>query len=226
MNSASPPLVKICGLNDAEAVDAAVEAGADYLGFIIFPQSPRHVSPKQAGALARRKGQALSVAVLADPDETLLDEAGRHMRPDIIQLHGGESPMRCLDARHYTETGTVWKALGVSTANDLEPVAGYARHVDGYVFDASPPGNACRPGGHGIAWDYTLLRGCDPGKPWLLAGGLNVSTVSTAIMQSGAEGVDVVSGVEMAPGVKSIDKIRAFITAAKSAFRERARPTS
>jgi len=217
MSTSRPPLVKICGLNDAAAVDAAVSAGADYLGFIIFPKSPRHVTPETAGQLAARKGAAQSVAVLVDPDETLLGEVVRHMRPDIIQLHGGESPMRCLDARHYTETCTVWKALGVSHVADLSPVPGYASHVDGFVFDAKPPKDADRPGGLGLAWDYGLLKGFDPGQPWLLAGGLTIDTVADAIAQSGAPGVDVVSAVEQAPGVKCVDKIKAFITAAKHA---------
>jgi len=217
MSTETSIAVKICGLNDADAVDAAVSAGADYLGFIIFPKSPRHVSPQAAGALAARKGKAQSVAVLVDPDETLLGEVVRHMRPDIIQLHGGESPMRCLDARHYTETGTVWKAMGVSTPDDLKPALDYTRHVDGYVFDAKPPKDADRPGGLGVAWDYGVLEGFDPGQPWLLAGGLTIDTVSSAIRQSGARGVDVVSGVESAPGVKCVDKIKAFITAAKHA---------
>ena len=177
MSTETSIAVKICGLNDADSVDAAVSAGADYLGFIIFPRSPRHVSPQAAGALAARKGKAQSVAVLVDPDETLLGEVVRHMRPDIIQLHGGESPMRCLDARHYTETGTVWKAMGVSTPDDLKPALDYTGHVDGYVFDAKPPKDADRPGGLGVAWDYGVLEGFDPGQPWLLAGGDRKSTV-------------------------------------------------
>jgi phosphoribosylanthranilate isomerase len=113
--------IKICGLNDAAAVDAAVGAGADYLGFVIFPKSPRHVSPAKAGALAARKGDAKSVAVLVDPTEPQLGIVLRDMRPDYIQLHGGESPARCLDARHYAEYGA-WKAMGVSTAEDLGQV--------------------------------------------------------------------------------------------------------
>ena len=210
------PLVKICGLNDAASVSAAVCAGADYLGFIIFPRSPRHVSPAEAGRLAALKGSAKSVAVLVDPSEPELAAVLTNMRPDYIQLHGGESPERCLDARCYAMEG-VWKALGVSTAADLERAARYRGFVDGFVFDAKPPRGADRPGGLGTAWDYSLLKDFDAGAPWLLAGGLSVTSVARAIHASGARGVDVVSGVESAPGVKDLEQIQAFIAAAKGA---------
>lgn len=207
--------IKICGLNDAASVDAAVAGGADYLGFVIFPKSPRHVSPAIAGQLAARKGAAKSVAVLVDPTEPQLGMVLRDMRPDVIQLHGGESPARCLDARHYAEHG-VWKAMGISTKEDLAGAAPHAGHVDGYLFDAKPPKDSDRPGGLGEAWDYGLLREFDPGAPWFLAGGLTPDSVADAIRQSGAGGVDVVSGVESAPGVKDIEKIKAFIAAVRA----------
>ncbi|MFW6412960.1 MAG: phosphoribosylanthranilate isomerase [Oceanicaulis sp.] len=207
--------LKFCGLNSPEAVEAAVSAGADWLGFIIFPRSPRHVSPAEAGALSARKGGAKSVAVLVDPDDALLAEVLVKMRPDIIQLHGQESPLRCHDARQYAEAG-VWKALGVAEAGDLETAARYRGHVDGFVFDARPPKGADRPGGLGQAWDYGLLEGFDAGAPWLLAGGLTVQTVADAIAASGARGVDVVSGVESAPGIKDLSKFRLFAAAARS----------
>jgi phosphoribosylanthranilate isomerase len=208
--------VKICGLNDAAGVDAAVAAGAAYLGFIIFAKSPRALSPAAAGALAARKGAARSVAVLVDPDDALLGEVLVRMKPDIIQLHGDESPARCQDVRSYVGEG-VWKALGVSHAGDLDRAARWRGAVDGFVFDAKPPANADRPGGLGVGWDYSLLAGFDAGAPWLLAGGLTVDSVAGAIAASGARGVDVVSGVESAPGVKDIAKIKAFIAAARSA---------
>lgn len=207
--------IKICGLNDADAVDAAVAGGADYLGFVIFPTSPRHVSPAKAGALAARRGEAKSVAVLVDPTEPQLGAVLRDMKPDLIQLHGGESPARCLDARHYAREG-VWKALGVSSTGDLAEADAYAGYVDGFVFDAKPPKDANRPGGLGAAWDYSLLKDFDPGAPWLLAGGLAPDTVADAVRRSGAQGVDVVSGVESAPGVKDIEKINAFIAAVRA----------
>ena len=210
--------IKICGLNDAAAVDAAVAGGADYLGFVIFPKSPRHVSPAEAGALSARKGEAKSVAVLVDPSEPQLGAVLRDMKPDIIQLHGGESPQRCLDARHYAELG-VWKAMGVSTEGDLTSAAAYSGYVDGFVFDAKPPQDADRPGGLGEAWDYSLLKDFDPGADWLLAGGLTPGTVAEAIRRSGAPGVDVVSGVESARGVKDIGKIEAFIACGSNCLR-------
>jgi len=210
--------VKICGLNSPEAVDAAVAAGADYLGFIIFARSPRHVSPQEAGALARRKGKALSVAVLVDPDDALLADVLTCMAPDIIQLHGKESPARCLDARAFAGRG-VWKALGISGRGDLDKAAAYRGHAGGYVFDAKPPDGATRPGGLGQAWDYSVLKGFDPGAPWLLAGGLTVKSIAAALEASGAPGADVVSGVESAPGTKDPARIRAFIAAARSGSR-------
>ena len=201
-------------MSDVASVDAAVAGGADYLGFVIFPKSPRHVSPAEAGALARRKGSAKSVAVLVDPTEPQLGAVLRDMKPDYIQLHGGESPKRCLDARHYAEHG-VWKALGVSTAKDLDPVEAYRDYVDGFLFDAKPPKDADRPGGLGTAWDFSLLKGFDPGAPWLLAGGLNPENVADAVRQSDAPGVDVISGLESSPGVKDIEKIKAFFAAVR-----------
>lgn len=208
------PLIKICGLNRADAVDTAVAAGADYLGFIFFPKSPRHVSLAAASQLATRKGEAKSVAVMVDPTEPQLAAVLEQMKPDIIQLHGQESPERCRDVRNYAREA-VWKALGVSTSEDLERSRIYASSVDGFVFDAKPPNNADRPGGLGEAWDYSLLKGFDAGAPWLLAGGLTIETVSEAIAQSGAQGVDVVSGTESAPGVKDLSKITAFMAAVR-----------
>jgi phosphoribosylanthranilate isomerase len=207
--------VKICGLNSAEAVDAAVQAGADYLGFIHFSKSPRHVRLQTAAELAARKGGAKSVAVLVDPDDALLGEVLRIMRPDYIQLHGGETPQRCLDARHYAEHG-VWKALGVSTPDNVAAAEAYENYVDGFVFDAKPPKHADRPGGLGQAWDYGLLKGIQTEIPWLLAGGLSIETVQNAMDQSGATRLDVVSGVETSPGVKDLNKIQQFITAVKT----------
>ena len=206
--------VKICGLNTLEAVDAAVAAGADYLGFIIFPKSPRAVTVGQAGALAQRKGRAKSVAVLVDPNDLMLSQILTVMRPDIIQLHGAESPLRCRDARHYCEAG-VWKAFGVAGIADLEAARVYEGHVHGFVFDAKPPVGADRPGGWGEPYDYSLLQHWRGQTPWLLSGGLTPGTVADAITRSGAQGVDVASGVESEPGVKDLARIEAFIHAAR-----------
>ncbi len=205
--------VKICGMSDEASVYAAVAAGADYLGFIIFPKSPRAVSLQRAAELAALKGSARSVAVLVDPDDALLGEVLRVLRPDIIQLHGQESPERCLDAKNYA-AGAVWKAVPVSSAQDVARARRYAGFADAILFDAKPPAGADRPGGWGEGYDYSLLKGFDA-LPFILAGGLTPDTVAYAIAASGASVVDTVSGVESAPGVKDIAKIGAFIAAAK-----------
>ncbi len=218
--------VKICGLNAPEAVAAALEAGADWLGFILFENSPRGVTPEEAGRLASpAEGRALRVAVLVDPSERLLAETARAMAPDIIQLHGQETPQRCDDARAYARSG-VWKALGVSSRADIAAAQAYGGAVDGFVFDAKPPENADRPGGWGRAYDWRLLASPRPafldGRLWLLSGGLDPANVAAAVSQSGAAAVDVASGVESAPGVKDPDRIRDFIQAARAAQPESA----
>lgn len=207
--------VKICGMSDEVSVQAAVAAGADWLGFIIYPKSPRGVTLESAARLAALKGSAKSVAVLVDPDDALLGDVLRVLRPDIIQLHGGESPERCLDARHYAGTG-VWKAVPVSGPGDVARAARYAGFADGIVFDAKPPPGADRPGGWGQGYDYSLVKGFDA-LPFLLAGGLDPHNVPGAIASSGALAVDTVSGVESAPGVKDAARIEAFVRAAKPA---------
>lgn len=206
-------LVKICGMSDEASVRAAVAAGADYLGFIIFPRSPRAVSLQRAAELAALKGTAKSVAILVDPDDALLGEVLRVLRPDIIQLHGQESPERCLDAKNYAAEA-VWKAVPVASSEDVARARRYAGFTDAILFDAKPPAGADRPGGWGAGYDYGLVKGFDA-PPFILAGGLNAENVADAITASGARVVDTVSGVEAAPGVKDIAKIAAFIAAAK-----------
>lgn len=207
--------VKICGLNGAGAVDAAVAAGADWLGFIIFEKSPRAVTAEQAGMLAARKGAARSVAVLVDPDDATLAGVLTAMAPDIIQLHGKESPARCRDVRAYAREG-VWKAFGISAAADLGAASAYEGAVDAFVFDAKPPENADRPGGWGAAYDWSVLNGFDSDTPWLLSGGLTPENVAEAVRASGAGAVDVASGVETSPGVKDLAAIKAFVEAART----------
>ena len=211
----SDTLVKICGLNTQIHIQAAQDAGADYFGFILFEKSPRYIEPAKAGALIAAMDSGVSVAVMVDPDQDLLEQTGEFMKPDIIQLHGSETPEQCQTARAYAKQG-VWKALGISDQSDLDQIAAYEDVVDGFVFDAKPPAGAERPGGLGEAWDYTLLRDIRTSKPWFLAGGLTVGTVADAMAQSGATAVDVVSGVESLPGVKDVQKIKDFINAARS----------
>ncbi|MFC4724045.1 phosphoribosylanthranilate isomerase [Glycocaulis abyssi] len=206
-------LVKICGMSDEASVRAAVAAGADWLGFIIFPKSPRGVSLAEAARLSALKGSAKSVAVLVDPDDALLGQVLRVLAPDIIQLHGQESPERCLDVRNYAREG-VWKAVPVSGAADVARASRYAGFADAVLFDAKPPAGADRPGGWGEGYDYSLVKGFDA-LPFILAGGLTPDNVTDAIAASGAMAVDTVSGVEQEPGTKDTGKIAAFVHAAK-----------
>ncbi|KPP81183.1 MAG: phosphoribosylanthranilate isomerase TrpF [Oceanicaulis sp. HLUCCA04] len=205
--------VKICGMSDEASVRTAAAAGADWLGFIIFPKSPRAVTLAQAARLSAFRDSAKTVAVLVDPDDALLGDVLRVLAPDIIQLHGDESPQRCLDVRNYVREA-VWKVVPVSGPDDVARAEKYAGYADAILFDAKPPANADRPGGWGQGYDYGLVKGFDA-LPFILAGGLGSDTVRGAIAASGAPAVDVVSGVESAPGVKDIAKIAAFIAAAK-----------
>lgn len=216
MTASAHTFVKICGLNDAAAVDAAVAAGAHWLGFIVFEKSPRAVSAAEAGRLAQARGAAKAVAVLVDPDDATLEAVRDAMAPDIIQLHGKETPQRCGEVRAYARDG-VWKAFGIAAAADLDAARAYETHVDGFVFDAKPPKGADRPGGWGAAYDWSVLQGFTSPVPWLLSGGLTPANVAEAIGRSGACGVDVASGVETSPGVKDLAAIEAFIEAARTA---------
>ena len=210
------PLVKICGLSTPESVDAALDAGADFVGFVFFGPSPRNVSLAAAADLGRRAaGRAKTVALTVDADDALIDSICRAVAPDILQLHGGETPERA--AALKARTGRpVMKALGVSVASDLAPARAFAGAADWLLFDAKPPKDATRPGGNGQAFDWTILQGFQPGAPWLLSGGLDAGNVAEALALTGAPGVDVSSGVESAPGVKDLGKIRDFVAAARA----------
>jgi phosphoribosylanthranilate isomerase len=208
-------LVKICGVNDAAGFDAAVAAGADMLGFVFFPASPRAVSPAQAAALsARTVGGPLRVGLFVDPEDALLDAVLAALPLDILQLHGAEDPARCAGLR--TRFGRpVMKALGVATPADLAALEDFAPAVDRFLLDAKPPPGAALPGGNAAAFDWQLTSGRAIPRPWLLAGGLTPGNVAEALRQSGAPGVDVSSGVERARGVKDPALIAAFIAAAR-----------
>jgi len=208
-------LVKICGLSTAETVDAAVEAGADLIGFNFFPKSPRYVAPATAGALAARVPESVvSVGLFVEPDDGTLASTLEVAALDMIQLHGHETPERTRQVRERFGL-PVMKVLGIETAADLAGADAYASVADRLLLDAKPPKGADRPGGNAVTFDWTLLQGWSAPLPWLLAGGLTVDNVADAIRVSGAGGVDLSSGVESAPGVKDIGKIRAFIDAAK-----------
>jgi phosphoribosylanthranilate isomerase len=212
-----PLLVKICGLMTPQALDVALESGADLVGFVFFPPSPRNLGLEAARVLGERvQGRAGKVALTVDAtDETLFDIVAA-LKPDMLQLHGTETPDRVVAVR--TRFGLpVMKALPIAERADLSPIRLYANVADRLIFDARAPHDATRPGGLGQPFDWTLLKDVDPGIPFMLSGGLDASNVVEAITITRASGVDVSSGVERSPGKKDPAKIRAFIRAARTA---------
>jgi phosphoribosylanthranilate isomerase len=206
---------KICGLTTPEAVEAAVAGGAAYLGFAFFDRSPRNIAPEAAELLARpARWKADIVALLVDPDDETLDRVTSILKPHLIQLHGDESPARVAQIAERTSRGVI-KALPVREAADLDAAGAYDGVVEHLMFDAKPPKDADRPGGHGAAFDWTLLAGRRFQRPHFLAGGLDPWNVSLAVRQSGAPMVDVSSGVERGPGVKDPGLISAFLDAVR-----------
>ena len=215
-------IVKICGLSTPEALDVALDAGADMVGFVFFPPSPRNLSFKTAAALESRvRGQAKKVALSVDADDTLLAYVVDALGPDILQLHGRETPSRVAEIREKFGRPAM-KAIGVATAADFAAAAPYNNAADFLLFDAKPPKGAALPGGNGRAFDWRMAQGFSPKRPWLLSGGLDPDNVAEAIAETGAIGVDVSSGVESAPGIKDETRIRAFIAAAREAFQRAA----
>jgi phosphoribosylanthranilate isomerase len=217
-------IVKICGLSTLEALDVALDAGADMVGFVFFPPSPRNLSFKVAAALESRvRGRAKKVALTVDADDTLLSYVVDALGPDILQLHGAESPLRvaAIKARFKLP---VMKAIAVETKADLAAIARYAAVADNLLFDARAPHEATRPGGLGKSFDWHLLEVVNAGAPFMLSGGLNADNVAEALRITRAPGVDVSSGVERAPGEKDPDKIRAFVRAARHATHPIASP--
>jgi phosphoribosylanthranilate isomerase len=211
--------VKICGLSTAETVTAAVEAGADYLGFAFFAKSPRNVTPEHAGELARlMPASVLKVALTVDADDATLDEIVAALDPDILQLHGHETPERLVELKSRYGI-TLMKAIAIAGPEDPIKSEIYRDSADLLLFDAKPPKSMknARPGGNGLVFDWSLLAGQKPETPWMLSGGLTAENIREAIRISGAEAVDVSSGVEDAPGRKNPVLIRAFIQAAKAA---------
>ncbi len=207
--------VKICGLSDEAAVAAAVDGGADMVGFVFFPKSPRYVSPQRAGELAQNVPDGITkVGLVVDADDGLLTEITEKAGLDMLQLHGLETPQRVADIRKRFGL-PVMKVLPVSGADDLEAAKDYENVADRLMFDAKPPSGAERPGGNALAFDWGLLAGATVALPWMLAGGLTVENLAEAVKTSGAAAIDVSSGVEDAPGQKSPEKIRAFLAAAK-----------
>jgi phosphoribosylanthranilate isomerase len=204
--------IKICGINSAEAIDAAVEAGADWVGLNFFPPSPRYVTPAQAAALSARHADGpRRVGLFVDPTDAEIAATLDAVALDIIQLHA--TPGRASDIRARFGR-PVWRAVGIAAAADL-PVT--SEGADAILLDAKPPKDATRPGGNAARFDWSLLAGWHPGFPWLLAGGLTPENVADAIRATNAPAVDVSSGVESAKGVKDPARIRAFIAAVRRA---------
>jgi phosphoribosylanthranilate isomerase len=209
--------VKICGINSVESADAAVRAGADFAGLVFHPASPRNLTGEQAAGLAERmRGRTRLVALMVDVKDEEIAAIVKSVRPDILQFHGNESPERVGAVRSQFGTPII-KVLAIAEASDLSRAAAYEAAADMLLFDAKAPASAARPGGHGAAFDWQLLRGRSFSRPWLLAGGLNAENVARAIRACDAPGVDVSSGVETAPGVKSAQMISDFVAAARSA---------
>ena len=209
--------IKICGLSTPDTLDAALDAGADMVGFVFFAPSPRNIDFARARALAARiEGRADKVALSVDADDALLDGAVKNLGPDILQLHGRESPQRltALKARYGLP---LMKAIHIAQAADLAALDEYIDVADRILFDAQAPKGAPVPGGNGLPFDWTILHGLRLDKPWMLSGGLDATNVAAAVRLTHARGVDVSSGVESARGVKNADLIRAFVLAARNA---------
>jgi phosphoribosylanthranilate isomerase len=208
--------IKICGIKDLAAMDAALDAGADLVGLVFFSASPRAITPAAAAMLATRaRGRALIAALAVDADDSLLQAIAEEVAPDLIQLHGKETPARTADIRERFGK-PVAKALPIESAEDLKAVASYAA-ADRILFDARPPRDATRPGGHGRAFDWHLLARAPRTKPIMLSGGLDADNVARAIEIVRPDAVDVSSGVEKSPGVKDPAKIKRFIDNARAA---------
>jgi phosphoribosylanthranilate isomerase len=209
-------IVKVCGLSTRETLDVALDSGADMVGFVFFPPSPRHLSLEVARDLGQAvKRRAAKVALTVDADDATLAGIVEVLQPDLLQLHGHETPARLRDVKRKFAL-PVMKALPVETAADLAALPGYAEVADRILFDARAPKDATRPGGLGAVFDWHVLENLDLKLPFMVSGGLHAGNVAEAFRVTRAGGVDVSSGVEGTPGRKDPDMIRAFIRAARA----------
>jgi phosphoribosylanthranilate isomerase len=214
-----PLNIKICGLSTPETVAAALDSGANHIGFIFFPKSPRNVTPELARQLRQAAiGRAKAVAVTVDADDEQLDAIVSAMKPDMLQLHGKETPRRVAQVKARYGLPVI-KALSISTADDLAAVTAYRGVADRMLLDAKAPKGSELPGGNGVTFDWKLLNGLDDGVDYMLSGGLNAGNVGEALTIAQPPGLDISSGVESAPGVKDIGLIRAFFAAVDAARR-------
>jgi phosphoribosylanthranilate isomerase len=216
MSSPFKTSAKICGLSTPEAVRAAVDGGAAYLGFVFFEKSPRNLTPEAAARLVAplRGGPVKTVAVTVDPDDVLIDRLMATMKPDLIQAHGKETPARVRQIAERSGVGVI-KAFSVSSSSDVDQARAFETVAEQFLFDARPVEGSVLPGGTGARFDWTLLEGRRFARPHFLAGGLDPWNVSEAIRLSGAPLLDVSSGVERGPGLKDPALITAFLDAVK-----------
>jgi phosphoribosylanthranilate isomerase len=213
--------VKICGVRTPAILEAAISAGADFIGLVVFPKSPRNVALEQAGALAEAaRGTVRTVAVMVDPDDALMGEVIETVHPDLLQLHGAETPERVAAIKAQTGLPII-KAVPVAEAKDVSDASAYMGIADEILFDAKPVPGAVLPGGNGVPFDWRALVTARP--PFALSGGLNPENVGEAIRLTGATLVDVSSGVETTPGVKDAGLVKQFIQAARLAAEQRAK---
>ena len=208
------PDAKICGITTVEALDAAIEGGARFVGFVTYPKSPRFLPAQKLAALAARaRGRVETVLVTVNADDAHLAAAFTAIQPDWVQLHGTETPARAAQVRTFARRGLI-KAVGIARAEDFTTLSPYRDVVDMFLFDAQAPKNGL-PGGNALAFDWGLMKGADIPKPWFLAGGLTPLNVKEALAASGADLLDVSSGVESAPGLKDPALIAQFLAAAE-----------
>jgi phosphoribosylanthranilate isomerase len=209
--------VKICGLKTPEAVAAALSGGASHVGFIFFPKSPRNIDPVEAGRLREdARGRARAVAVTVDAGDAALESIMKAMSPDMLQLHGKETPERVAEVKARYGL-PVMKALSVREASDIQAIARYRGVADRFLLDAKPPAGSELPGGNGIPFDWRLLAGLESGLDYMLSGGLNAANIGEALRLTNPPGLDISSGVESAPGVKDPALIEGFFRAVRTA---------
>jgi phosphoribosylanthranilate isomerase len=216
--AASHIAIKICGLTTSDAVQSIIAAKADYAGFVYFPASPRHIALDKAVILKTLLPASIkAVSVLVDPDDALLAQVMQVLAPDFLQLHGKETPERVKTIRATFPQAKLIKAVQVRSSDDIAHAMAFTAHIDGLLFDAKPPElPGMLPGGNGLSFDWALLKNREFPLPWFLSGGLNGENIADALSQSGAQMIDISSGVESAPGVKDPALIEAFIHKVRS----------
>ncbi|MDI6027440.1 phosphoribosylanthranilate isomerase [Corticibacterium sp. UT-5YL-CI-8] len=214
--------IKICGLKTEAALQAALDGGASHVGFIFFPKSPRHLEVQEAGRLRKlAQGRAQAVAVTVDTDNAELDAIVEAMRPDMLQLHGKETPERVAEVKARYGL-PVMKAFSIRDAADLDGIKPYKGIADRFLFDAKPPKGSELPGGNGVSFDWRLLAALDGNIDYMLSGGLNAANIGDALSLTHAPGIDISSGVESAPGVKDVALIDQFFRAVAAVRENRA----